>query len=96
MKVLNRSDFINNFATSHNLEVADAEAIVKVILRSMTDALKEKRRIEIRGFGSFEIRKAKPRKARNPKTGEVVYTNERSKIHFKSGKEMHERLNENN
>lgn len=44
-------------------------------------------RIEIRDFGVFEVKKTKPKpKARNPKTGEIIYVPARRKTHFKAGK----------
>ena len=50
-------------------------------------------RIEIRGFGSFNIRQLKSRIARNPKTGEEVVLQAKYKTYFKPGKELKERVN---
>jgi len=50
-------------------------------------------RIEIRDFGVFEVKKTKPKpKARNPKTGEIIYVPARRKTHFKAGKLLKEVL----
>ena len=91
--VINRSDLMEVMATKHDLSPVDAETLVKVILDKMSSSLSQGNRIEIRGFGSFELRYRAPRKARNPKTGETVQTEGRHAVHFKPGKEMRERVN---
>lgn len=54
----------------------------------MVDALAKGERIEIRGFGSFDLRYWSPRIARDPKTGEPVQLSAKVAVHFKPGKEM--------
>ncbi len=58
----------------------------------MAEALESGERIEIRDFGSFDVRQRSARLARNPKTGESVHLPVKKKIHFKPGKEMRERV----
>jgi len=60
---------------------------------SMTQELQTGGRIEIRGFGSFEVRTRNPRTGRNPKTGATVKVTERRVPFFKVGKELRERVN---
>jgi integration host factor subunit beta len=91
--VIKRSNLIEKMERKHNLSAVMAESMVKAVLDKMTDALSQGRRIEIRGFGSFELRFRAPRKARNPKTGETVQTGGKHVIHFKPGKEMRDRVN---
>jgi integration host factor subunit beta len=62
------------------------------MLNQMADALVEGERIEIRGFGSFDLRHRPPRIARNPRTGEAVNLPAKVAIHFKPGKEMRDRV----
>ena len=91
---MNKSDLIENLAKKlPNLAGRDVEVIVNTIFESMTDALKHGDRIEIRGFGSFEVRTRKPRIGRNPKTGMSVEVGERRVPFFKVGKELRERVN---
>ena len=60
--------------------------VFTVIREFMTEANPEVR-IEIRNFGVFEVKITKPKpKARNPKTGEIIYVPARRKTHFKAGK----------
>ena len=55
----------------------------------------ENKKIEIRGFGSFRIKKSNARKARNPKTGEKLKTPEKRKIRFKMCKKLFKKINNN-
>ena len=67
--------------------------IVDTIFTTMREELIKGNRIEVRGFGVLEVRKAKAKPAaRNPRTGEVVYVPPRRKTHFKPGKELKEAL----
>ncbi|MCX7115419.1 MAG: integration host factor subunit beta [Gammaproteobacteria bacterium] len=68
--------------------------IVSHILEAMSETLMDGRRIEIRGFGSFSVHTHAPRVAHNPKTGEKVVTKEKRVPHFKMGKPLRERLNQ--
>ncbi len=66
----------------------DVSYVVNIIFDSMIDAIKRGERIELRGFGSFEIRTRKPRLGRNPKSGAQVKLQERKVPFFKTGKEL--------
>jgi len=66
----------------------DAEAIVAEIIQSMIDSLKEGNEIEVRGFGSFRLRKRNARRGRNPKTGEAVDVPVKQVVYFKMGKDL--------
>lgn len=66
---------------------------VRDIFSIMTDTLSKGDRIEIRGFGSFELRERQPRQAHNPKTGEKVELGARRVVHFKPGSELKNRVN---
>lgn len=92
---MNKSDLIAFIAERMpNLSAKDVEIIVNTIFASMTDALSGGGRIEIRGFGSFEVRVRQPRAGRNPKTGQTVKVGQRRVPFFKVGKELRERVNE--
>jgi len=70
-----------------------AEQVVSTIFNSMGRALVDGDRIEIRGFGSFEVRNRPARKGRNPRTGQSVDISERKVPHFRAGKEIRELIN---
>ena len=62
------------------------------MVASMTNALSNGERIEIRGFGSMTLHYRPPRVGRNPKTGESVAVEDKFSPHFKTGKELKERV----
>jgi integration host factor subunit beta len=74
-------------------QLDDVESAVNCLLKHMADALVQGERIEIRGFGGFDLRHRPPRIARNPKTGEAVTLPAKVVLHFKPGKEMRDRVN---
>lgn len=80
----------NNDSTILNAK--DVEQSVKIIVDTMTRALAKGQRIEIRGFGSFDLNHRPARLGRNPKTGEKVAVPEKYVPHFKPGKELRERV----
>ncbi|MBX7149428.1 integration host factor subunit beta [bacterium] len=91
---MNKSDLINMLEGKlKSLSHREVEIIVETIFDQMTQSLSRGERIEIRGFGSFEIRTREPRQGRNPKTGASVYVNTRKVPFFKVGKELKERVN---
>ena len=91
---MNKSDLITILSEKvPHLSAKDMEIIVNTLFDSMTHSLKEGKRIEIRGFGSFEIRVRKPRIGRNPKSGAQVDIGTRRVPFFKVGKELRERIN---
>ena len=71
----------------------DVESAVNCLLKHMADALVQGERIEIRGFGGFDLHHRPPRIARNPKTGEAVNILAKVAVHFKPGKDMKDRIN---
>ena len=71
------------------------ERAVKEILEIMASTLQKGHRIEVRGFGSFSLRYRATRVGRNPKTGQQVDLAAKSVPHFKPGKELRERVNQN-
>jgi len=70
----------------------DAEVIVNAVFDSMTEALQQGERIEIRGFGSFVVKSRRAREGRNPKTGEIVAVAAKRVPFFKVGKELKQRV----
>jgi integration host factor subunit beta len=72
------------------------EFIVKRVIEYMVSCFEAGHRIEIRGFGSFSLRKRQPRQARNPKTGEVVMTALKYALYFKPGKSLRDKVNHQN
>lgn len=80
--------------THTSLQSKDIEYSVKVLVDTMTRSLARGQRIEIRGFGSFDLNKRPPRIGRNPKTGDRVEVPLKYVPHFKPGKELRERVDQ--
>src|SRR5215467_15663980 len=91
---MTKSDLIEAVATKLHLPKGKAELIVNCIFDSMEESLRQGDRIEIRGFGSFEIREYRAYEGRNPRTGEAVAVKPKRLPFFKVGKELKERVND--
>ncbi|MBW2736037.1 MAG: integration host factor subunit beta [Deltaproteobacteria bacterium] len=91
---MTKSELIEAVANKLKLPKGKAELIVNCVFDSMEAALKTGERIEIRGFGSFEIRHYKSYEGRNPRTGAKVDVRPKRLPFFKVGKELKERVNE--
>ena len=91
---MKKSDFI--FLLSKNLEEyneIDINLSVDLIQKSISETLKKRNRVEIRGFGSFCIRDRKSIRARNPKSGETIELPKRSIPYFRASKLLKQRVN---
>jgi integration host factor beta subunit len=75
-----------------HLSRRDSEVIINSIFGSMTEALGNGERIEIRGFGSFVVKHRRAREGRNPKSGVVVSVAAKKVPFFKVGKELRLRV----
>lgn len=75
------------------LHERDVMLAVDCMLKQLEDALVQGDRIEVRGFGSFNLHHRPARLTRNPKTGVSVQSPATVKVYFKAGKEMRERVN---
>lgn len=91
---MNKSQLIEELSMRLALHPKKAESVVNTILGSMTKAMKETRRVEIRGFGSFMMRSYRPYTGRNPKSGEKIKVKPKKLPFFKTGKDMRDRVNE--
>jgi integration host factor subunit beta len=74
------------------LSHADVKTCVDSMLAAMTKTLAKGERIEVRGFGSFDVVQRKPRIGRNPKTGVRVHVPAKRMPHFKAGKQLRDEV----
>ncbi len=76
------------------LTLPEIELIIDSFCEVIEKALINHKSIEIRGFGTFFLKKIKERhNCRNPKTGEIIYVPERNKVRFKASKKLKEFIN---
>ncbi len=91
---MRKSALIENIARQQeSLSLNDVTLSVDRILAYLADALTQKGRIEIRGFGNLTLQEQAAREAHNPKTNEKVSVPKKYKVRFKMGKELKEDLN---
>ena len=89
---MTKSDLIQALADQMDLPLKDAKSIVNTIIGAMVDALAEGRGVELRGFGSFQVREYESYIGRNPKTGEQIKVAPKKLPFFKVGKDLRDRI----
>ena len=70
-----------------------AEVIVETVFGNIAEALRRGEKVELRGFGSFRLRRRAQRRGRNPRTGDRVDVASKHVVYFKPGKELKELIN---
>ena len=90
---MTKSDIINEVSSKTGLTKVETEAVLEGIINSIATSLKKNKRVDIRGFGSFVVKKRKAREARNPSTNEIIKLNLRYIPSFKVSKLLKESVN---
>jgi nucleoid DNA-binding protein len=91
---MTKKELAKAIADELNLPQETAKKAVQRVFDGIIHALVKEGRIELRDFGVFEVKRRKPRKARNPRSGESVEVPERVAVRFKPGKEMDEQVSQ--
>ena len=89
---MTKKEIVKAISDEIGLTQLKTKEIVQKTFDAIVDTLVRERRIELRNFGVFEVKKRAARKARNPRTGERVDVAEKFVVTFKPGKEMEERV----
>jgi nucleoid DNA-binding protein len=89
-----KKDIVKEVAMRTGFDIASVKDIVQTMFDAMCDGLAQDGNIEIRNFGIFKIKTTPARKARNPKTSEIIVVPEKKHISFKPGQVMKKRINE--
>ncbi len=92
---MNKSELIEALAQDVGIPHREAAAITNTIIDTMTEALAQGESIEIRGFGSFIVKKYDSYEGRNPKTGKKIKVKPKKLPFFKVGKDLKEKVNAN-
>lgn len=90
---MNKTDLINAVAESADLSKKDAENAVKAVLQNIEDTLAKGEKVQLIGFGNFEVRERSARKGRNPQTGEEMEIPATKQPAFKPGKALKDSVN---
>ena len=85
---MNKAELINAVAAKADVSKKDAEAVVAAMLDAVTDALQNGDKVQLVGFGSFEVKKRAERIGRNPKTKESIKIPASKVPVFKAGKAL--------
>ncbi|MEZ6052351.1 MAG: HU family DNA-binding protein [Planctomycetaceae bacterium] len=89
---MTKKEIVKQISEEIGLTQLKTKEIVQKTFDAIIETLVEERRIELRNFGVFEVKKRAARKARNPRTGERVDVAEKFVVTFKPGKEMEEKV----
>jgi len=91
---MNKADLVASVANQTGLSKKNSEAAVKAVLESIEKSLKKGEKVQLIGFGTFEVRARKSRTGRNPrKPGEVIKIKASKAPVFKAGKALKEAVN---
>ena len=90
---LTKAALVEQVADVADLTKKRAEVIVETVFGSIAEALRHEEKVELRGFGSFRLRRREPRRGRNPRTGDRVDVASKHVAYFKPGKELKELIN---
>lgn len=91
---MTKKEIVRTISEEIGLTQLQTKEIVQKTFDAIVETLVAEKRIELRNFGVFEVKRRAPRKARNPRTGEKVFVEEKFVVTFKPGKEMEERVRE--
>jgi DNA-binding protein HU-beta len=91
---MTKADIVDKVAAGTGLTKLETEAIIEGFFKTVIEALKGGNGIEIRGFGSYKVKKKNARQARNPKSGESVFVPEHYVPTFKFSKDFKELVDE--
>lgn len=90
---MTKADIVEEIAEKSQLNKKESFIVVDLIIDNIKRALTEGDKIELRGFGSFKVKKRNQRKARNPRTGETVEVPAKLVPYFKASKALKEKVN---
>ncbi|SFP19612.1 HU family DNA-binding protein [Salibacterium halotolerans] len=90
---MNKTDLINAVSEQADISKKDASKAVDAVFDSITETLKKGDKIQLVGFGSFEVRERAARKGRNPQTGDEIEIPATKNPAFRPGKQLKDAVN---
>ena len=90
---MNKTDLVNVVMAETNLGEKEVKAAINATLSAISDALKEGDKVQLIGFGTFEVKEVEARDGRNPKTGESIKIDAHKKAHFTSAQALKDHIN---
>ena len=90
---MNKTELIASVAKKTDLTKKDAEKAVKALFETISDSLTEGEKVQVIGFGTFEVRQRKAREGRNPRNNEPIQIEASKTPAFKAGKQLKDLVN---
>ena len=90
---MNKTDLVNVVANATEMTKKDVDAVISATVKAITDALKAGDKVQLIGFGTFEVKAAAEREGRNPKTGETIKIAASKKPAFSASKALKDEVN---
>lgn len=90
---MNKTELIAAVAEKAELKKVDAEKAVNAVIATITDAMKENDKVQLVGFGTFEVRERAAREGKNPRSGEKIQIPASKVPAFKAGKSLKDAVN---
>ena len=89
---MNKKDIAAKISRDAGISYLQAEKAFNAMINGIKNSLEKGKRVTFSGFGSFEVKKSKARKGRNPKTGEEIFIPNKKRIKFNPSKSLKENL----
>ena len=90
---MNKTELINVVSAETEISKKDVDAVIAATVKAITDALKEGNKVQLIGFGTFEVKTVAEREGRNPKTGETITIAATKKPVFSASKVLKDEVN---
>lgn len=90
---MNKTELLNVVIAETNVAKKDAEAVVNATFEAITEALKSGDKVQLIGFGTFEVKESAQREGRNPQTGETITIPACKKPAFSASKALKDAVN---
>jgi nucleoid DNA-binding protein len=87
-----KKEIVRSISEDLGLTQLQTKEIVQKVFDAILETLVEEGRVELRNFGVFEVKRRRPRRARNPRTGEDVFVPEKRVVTFKPGQIVQQRV----
>lgn len=91
---MNKSELVDSMAEKSGLTKKDSEKALNALMESIEEALANNDKVQLIGFGSFEVKQRAARKGRNPQTMEEIDIPESKVPAFKAGKDLKDKVNQ--
>ena len=91
---MTKQNIVNAVSEATGLTKVETEAVMNGVMSTIIESLGRNERVELRGFGTFGVKHRKPKKARNPGTGEAIFLPERHVPTLKPAKNMRSHVND--